>query len=777
MVKNRQAEDAQKILDKRVRELRCLYDVASIAGSPDHSLQERMEQIIELLPRAFSDHGTIFARITYNSDEYISGVYQANLLRMSADIHVRGKKVGIIEIGFDFTPQESEDEAISQPDILLINAVAERLGNIITHRETEDKIRREQLRAQNYLDIAGTMLLALDSTGTVTMVNRKGCELLECDERDIIGKNWFESFLPRDIRKTVKSVFRELMNDNLKNFRDVDGHTILTCTGKKKIIQWHNSLVKDEEGTITGVLSSGQDVTERVRAEEALRESEEKFSKAFRVSPSMMTITTLEEGTFIEVNDSFIRYSGYSREELIGRTTLDIHRWIDPEERRSMLQMLETEGHVHNMDINSITKGGELRQGLLSAEIAQIGGQRYIITLINDVTEQRQNRKLLQIIYESSPLGIYIIQDDTLRYANPQFQKMTACTESELLGRKILDLVLPEDSSVILASMENSLESDHIFPCEFRLLGNNATPRWVVQSVTPIFYQGRQAVLGNLMDISQRKFLERKITEYEELDKMKSDLLATVSHELRTPLTTIKGYSTMILDYHARLEPEDMKDYLESIDNATDRLTRLVENLLDTSRMEAGLLQFEKRPVNIGQLVLEVAGEARLRTKAHEISVEVDRTLPRIPVDQRRIRQVLDNLVENAIKYSPQGEKIIISVKHICNEVRVSVSDKGSGIPSGELTNIFKSMYRLKQYGEKNIDGMGLGLYISQRLVEAHGGTIWAESPAGHGSIITFTLPDRRADNRAAAGTRKMSHTQHGEGNQSEPSPREEVSP
>ncbi|MCJ7604494.1 MAG: ATP-binding protein [Dehalococcoidales bacterium] len=460
-----------------------------------------------------------------------------------------------------------------------------------------------------------------------------------------------------------------------------------------------------------------------------------------------------------------MRYSGYTREELIGHPTLETDRWIDPVERTAMRQKLETEGRVRNMEINSITKTGELRQGLLSAETVQIGGLSHVIALIDDVTEQRRSQKLLYTISENSPLGIYIIQDDILQYANPQFQAMTGCTESELLGRKLLDLVLPEDSGVILASTENTLENDHSFPCEFRLLGNNPTPRWVVQSVAPIFYNGRKAVLGNLMDISQRKFLERKITEYEALSKMKSDLLAMVSHELRTPLTTIKGYSTMILDYYARLEPEEMKDYLESIDSATDRLTKLVDNLLDTSRMEAGLLQFDKQPANIGRLVREVATEARLRTKVHEITMVVDRALPRIPIDQRRIRQILDNLVENAIKYSPRGEKIVISVKHIGNEVRVSVSDNGPGIPSGELTNIFKSMYRLEQHRDKGVDGMGLGLYISQRLVEAHGGTIWAESPAGHGSIITFTLPDESTDNRAAVRTPKMARTLRGGGN------------
>jgi signal transduction histidine kinase len=243
------------------------------------------------------------------------------------------------------------------------------------------------------------------------------------------------------------------------------------------------------------------------------------------------------------------------------------------------------------------------------------------------------------------------------------------------------------------------------------------------------------------MDISERKYLERKVIEYEELSKMKSDLLAMISHELRTPLATIKGYSTLILDYYNRLEASETVDYLKTIDMSADRLTKLVSNLLDTSRMEAGLLKLEKTKVDLAQLIKNIVTEAGVRAEIYRFAVKTGEKPLMVKIDVSRIRQVLDNLIGNAIKYSPPGTKITISASKSDKEVLVSVSDEGPGIPAGELKNIFERMYRIEQRLYTGADGVGLGLYICDKLVQAHGGRIWAENKMEKGSTFKFILP------------------------------------
>jgi len=230
---------------------------------------------------------------------------------------------------------------------------------------------------------------------------------------------------------------------------------------------------------------------------------------------------------------------------------------------------------------------------------------------------------------------------------------------------------------------------------------------------------------------------------------MKSDLLATVSHELRTPLAIIKGYATMMLSSADKLSPREQREYLRSIDSSADRLTKLVDNLLDTSRLEAGLLKLEKAPASISRLIWQACSDARIRAdQHHRILMNLQSRLPQAVIDAKRIRQVLDNLIDNAIKYSPPGTEITISARRQAEAILISVTDQGAGIPEEDLTRIFDRMHRIEQRLKPGISGIGLGLSICKRLVEAHGGKIWAESTPGQGSTFSFTIPLDRAAGR-----------------------------
>ena len=476
------------------------------------------------------------------------------------------------------------------------------------------------------------------------------------------------------------------------------------------------------------------------QAEESLRLSEEKFSKAFHASPNMVSITTLDEGRFIDVNNSYTRWTGYSREEVLGRRATEVGIWTTEADRQRLIDRLNKQGHVNNMEVFWHARSGETHIGRLSAEIIDIGGRPCVFAITTDITRQKESQELLQTVFLNSPFGIFIARDGVIMHTNPQFQKITGYSQPELRGRELLSLVAAEDTDVVTSSILFTLQEKTPYPCEYRLLGKTGQLKWVVQTVSPVHWRG-DAILGNIMDISELKYLERKVVEYEELSKMKSDLLATVSHELRTPLATIKGYATMILDYFSRLDAEETKDYLRTIDSSTDRLSKLVDNLLDTSRLEAGLLKLQRSPASIAPLIRKLVEEAGVRDTGHTVTARLAERLPRVNIDSRRICQVLDNLIDNAFKYSPAGTEITISAQRSGPDLLVSVADQGPGIAREELEHIFERMYRIEKRLDSGADGVGLGLYICQRLVEAHGGMIWAESTLGRGTTIKFTLP------------------------------------
>jgi PAS domain S-box-containing protein len=234
--------------------------------------------------------------------------------------------------------------------------------------------------------------------------------------------------------------------------------------------------------------------------------------------------------------------------------------------------------------------------------------------------------------------------------------------------------------------------------------------------------------------------LLRDVTRERESEAMKSQLLSTVSHELRTPLASIKGFATTLLRQDVKWDEATQRDFLRIIEEETDRLAEIIDNLLDMSQIEAGALRIAKEPTQLRQMIREVVDEMRMRTEAHYFVVDLPAELPRVLVDPRRIRQVLHNLIGNAIKYS-KGGQITVSCEVEGDHIVVSVSDQGEGIPPQYVEKIFERFFQIDGASTRRVGGSGLGLSISRGIIEAHDGRIWVESVAGQGSTFRFTLP------------------------------------
>jgi signal transduction histidine kinase len=282
-----------------------------------------------------------------------------------------------------------------------------------------------------------------------------------------------------------------------------------------------------------------------------------------------------------------------------------------------------------------------------------------------------------------------------------------------------------------------------------KLPRKSAIPEWVRWTLLGVIVVAFAFAVMSFFQRSQVRSKSKKLIvetaerkKYEELNKLKSDLLSMVSHELRTPLATIKGYATMLVSYDNKLANDEKIQSLMSIDKATNRLIYLVDELVDMSRMNAGLLKLEMELADPATLIQQAVAEARLRVPGYGFEADVPAEgLPLVRMDVSRIRQVLDNLLDNAIKYAANGKGVAVSARQHDENIVFSVTDHGPGIPEHELERIFDRMYRTKQQPRPSVNGLGLGLSICKALVEAHGGRIWAESQLGEGSRFVFTLP------------------------------------
>ena len=234
------------------------------------------------------------------------------------------------------------------------------------------------------------------------------------------------------------------------------------------------------------------------------------------------------------------------------------------------------------------------------------------------------------------------------------------------------------------------------------------------------------------------------MTPLEEIERLRNEFLAMVSHELRTPLTTIKGCTSIVLGSSDPLDISEVLQYFRVIDEQSDHLRGLVNNLLDMTRIEAGALSVTPKPTDVKSLVDEAQAAFLRRGARNTVEVDLDPDLPPITADRRRITQVMDNLLSNAAKYSPEFSTIRVTGSREGHHVRISVADEGRGIPSDQLSRLFRKFSRIDGDGrERNIAGEGLGLAICKGIVEAHGGRITAESGGEErGTRITFTIPE-----------------------------------
>jgi len=229
----------------------------------------------------------------------------------------------------------------------------------------------------------------------------------------------------------------------------------------------------------------------------------------------------------------------------------------------------------------------------------------------------------------------------------------------------------------------------------------------------------------------------------EEANRLKSELISTLAHEMRTPLTSIKGYSTALLMEETSFSPETQQEFLRIIDEECDVLQDLIYDLLESSIIDAGLLRLEPQPVMLPRLAKSLTDDIANHTQKHRFLVDFPSHFPIVDADPQRIAQVLRNLLDNAVKYSPQGGLVVVRGEVREDEVVVSVADQGVGIAPEHLNRLFEKFFRVESGLGRHVVGSGLGLPIAHTIVESHGGRIWAESQVGQGTTLYFTLPLR----------------------------------
>jgi PAS domain S-box-containing protein len=485
------------------------------------------------------------------------------------------------------------------------------------------------------------------------------------------------------------------------------------------------------------------------------------FQDVFQHSVDGIVIT--DRNTVItNVNAAYEAVTGYSRAELIGQRTNLFRSGLTPDSvYQEMWNHLSGNGRWVGELLNR-RKDGRLWYSYLSiTRVTEPGGETAYVGIARDITPRKElegelrehlraigtARKVadagatrLRAILES--VGEAIIMVDNLGVcvvANHRVSQVLGLPLSEIMGRSVFEM-----RTVATRIFRGGGAMEWITapgggpPIEIttRIVETREEPPRVVHEFSAPVQDEAGRVMGRI-------YVYRDVTKETEVDRMKSEFIATVSHELRTPMTSIKGSLGLLLGGAGGPVPEDARELLLIAQNNTDRLIRLINDILDISRIEAGKMEIRPLPLSVAEAILRATRELEGYAGQRHIDVQLDlpEDLSRAVADSDRLQQVLANLLSNALKFSEPGTAVTVSAGREGSEVWIRVADQGPGIPAGQQQQIFEKFHRVDNASTRRTGGTGLGLAICKAIVEEHGGRIWVESEAGQGSAFTFTLP------------------------------------
>lgn len=345
----------------------------------------------------------------------------------------------------------------------------------------------------------------------------------------------------------------------------------------------------------------------------------------------------------------------------------------------------------------------------------------------------RESEDNYRVIVNQSIAGILKMDlRGNIIFTNGQFCRMLDYDSSELLTLEINDIIHSADRERNRLSFRELVVEGKPYEIEKRLVRKSGAEIWVSNHVSPIFDQNGVVMAATIVSID--------ITRQKELERQKDEFIGVASHELKTPITGIKAYSELLAGMMDNSVPPTIIQLVTRMNVQVNRLTKLIDSLLNTSRIAGGQLMLQLEPLDLNALLEERVHQGQLTTSRHRIVFMGDK-LPLVLADVERLGQVLDNLISNAVKYTPKGGELMVRSEHRGARVRVSICDSGVGIPKGEQGKIFDRFYRVKGASAGTVSGIGLGLYICREIIEKHGGQIAVESVPDEGSTFYFELP------------------------------------
>lgn len=646
-----------------------------------------------------------------------------------------------------------------------------------------DALKIEKEKAQQYLQFSGVFFITLDMDGIITMINQVGCKILgngchlknnKCKMHEngscqVEGLNWFNNFIPKEDRANAKQEFNQLLlSKNQESIRS--NNYIVSKNGEKRLISWNSVVIKNKEGNITGILKSGEDVTEKIQAEKALRESEKMFRTLFETATESIIIIK-HNGEIVKVNPVTLKLFGYKQEELIGQKIELLMpkklRAKHPDYRKEYFKNPKPILMGDDRDVYALKKNGTEFPVNISLSNIKVENESLVMALITDITERKQAKEKLEnlnqeleqkvikrtqdlwesqqmykLIARNFPNGVINVFDKNLNYVFVDGMEMfNKGVEGDLLiGTSFLKRVNPLIRKELKENLMNVFKGHNMTfesKIEDKIYMINAVGLHDVDNnINQILM-----VTQNITELKKAENQTKLALEKErQLNELKTRFVSIASHEFRTPLTTIMNSASLLSKYIESGEtPNKQQNHINRVKKSVHNLTNILNDFLSLDKLDGGHVELQLSEFNLAQFFQEIINSLEVITKKDQQIIFNYSGEENVYADKQALTNIYNNLLSNAIKYSGENTKIEFSVTVEDEILTTSIKDEGIGILKEDQNKVFERFFRTKDALETQ--GTGLGLNIVKKYVEVSNGVIGFESRYRRGTTFKVRLP------------------------------------
>jgi PAS domain S-box-containing protein len=593
--------------------------------------------------------------------------------------------------------------------------------------------------------------LVLHRHGVIMLANEAAARLFGFKGTDDMAGFDLTQLYPSPLRSALQERLRTLTGYPIGKSLDKAEFQMNAVDGRRLVVQASGARVNTTDGT--AVLSMYHDVTDHVTTEGQLRRSQAMLSHLFATSPDFITLSDIETGVYVMVNESFTRMFGYSADEVVGRSSLDLGIWYEPNDRLRMVNELRAHGGVNEVETLFVHKSGAPVTLMMSAGQFSMDGRDYLVVNGRDVTEIQRTRLEHEAILKNASIGIALTRDRRFMQVNPSFERMFGWDPGELLGKPGAAVWESDEAYAEMGRIAGPLLSQgKPVEIERQVRRRDGSPFWcrlLAQVVDP----GHPSVGGTIWiaeDVTERRQIEQALAAARDVaeaaSRAKSAFLANTSHEIRTPLNGLLGLANLAMQ--KGLDEKRRHQYLEQIQDSAQSLAGIISDILDLSKIEAGKLSIEAVPFHLHGLLKAVHHAYRSLAQAHSLDLVMD-VAEDVPAtvcgDPVRLRQILSNYITNGLKFTERGQvRLAVAMSGDParpQHVRFTVSDTGPGIDEATQQRLFQPFMQADDSTTRRFGGTGLGLSICKELALLMEGDVGVHSTPGQGSRFWAEVP------------------------------------